>query len=103
MRKIILSTGFLIATLLTYAQNPIIIKKNINWEKSPFLYSPTETYTLSIYRFDGAMYHPDHPTLPVFSQQVSLDGPGTLDVRVLDVRYASLDKAPSGVGFSRAV
>ncbi len=77
------------------AQQVFNISKTLKWSEEPMVYSPMGIYKTEIYQFKDAIFHPEYPSLPVFSQRIELPNKGTISVEVINAQYDRLEKKPS--------
>ncbi len=78
---------FLLVNSHTFAQsNTIPLKENLQWQDA------IEINNQKILSFNDASYSLEHPTLPVVIQRFPLPSYGKLNVEIVDVVYAPLEK-----------
>ncbi|MCB0626112.1 MAG: type IX secretion system sortase PorU [Saprospiraceae bacterium] len=91
-------TSVVLFSLLTsaFAGNPTRIGQTLQWEDQPVIHTDLNGQAaVAIWRFEGAFYDESHPTLPYFYHRFPVDGPGQLQVRLLEAQYEPLPKEPS--------
>ena len=80
-----------VALSVSYSNNPIIIKKNIQWDSKTITYQPSPQRTIEILACKGAYYESAHPTLPYISQRFPFRGNGNLSVDIINEVYEPLE------------
>ncbi|MFK8102418.1 MAG: type IX secretion system sortase PorU [Saprospiraceae bacterium] len=95
MKNICISLILLVVLNPLFADIPGIISKTLNWEEQYILHNPTGNFETKILSFEGAVYNPQHPSLPIFQESFELDQYGNFDVTLVDAQFEPLDKAAS--------
>lgn len=95
MKKLLTSVLFFFTLMLAYGNNPTIIEKTINWDSDPVIHSVEGSPSFEIWKFDGAVYDDEHPSLPIFSERFVLDNYSDINVNLIDAQYEPFDKKAS--------
>ncbi len=94
MKNSLLLLLFSIISFSTLASS-VTIKRTLDWAEAPTIHNATGNYPLTRWSFEGAMYSSKYPSLPVFMERRVVDGPGIINVRLVNTVYDSFDKTPS--------
>ncbi len=82
----------LIFSITLWAQRPITIQKQLNWETEPIIHNPTGNFEKQIWTFEDSYSNPKHPTLPVFSERFQLGNNSDIKVTVVNAQFEPFDK-----------
>ncbi|GJM34310.1 MAG: peptidase C25 [Saprospiraceae bacterium] len=95
MKKIIftLVLGILFSPFLVFSQ--YTIQQNFTWENTTNSFRADINETYDIHRFEGGIMSAEFPGLPYLSKKIDLNGPGRLEVEILDAQFEPLDHQPS--------
>jgi hypothetical protein len=74
------------------AQQPFLIKEQLDWIAAPISHNPTGNIEKNIWTFEDAYANPKHPGLPVYSKRFPIAGPGRIVARLVHTAYESIDK-----------
>ena len=78
---------------MTYGQKSMEISKTFEWsEENHSIQSGREEF--SSWKFIGALYSDEHPTLPFSISQIPLSGYGKLSVEIVEVIFTPLEGKP---------
>jgi len=77
-----------------YGNFPIIIQEQFRWEEAPFRFQRGGE-EMERWSFNGAVIDEARPDLPVYIRQIGVDGPGRLQVRVVEARYEPFERRAS--------
>ena len=94
MKKYILLCLLTLASLQLLATDPFQIREVLKWDTEVNTF-PFGGKALPLYAFEGAQNNPQYPSLPVFSHTFLLDGPGNVDIRMVQEAWESFD--PKGI------
>ena len=84
---------WMIATAVT-AQNPILIKKNLNWSPTPIIYSKTGATLTEIWKFEGAVYNATYSSLPLVIDDFPINSKSALTVELINPIYEPIELKP---------
>ena len=97
--KNLLTVLLLFATLTAFAQSRFDFKANLEWAEPAIHYSyptpETSVPQFSIYRFGGAVYQADAPSLPVYQVVFNTPGYGNLSASLRNEVWEAFDKETS--------
>ncbi|MCB0704963.1 MAG: type IX secretion system sortase PorU [Saprospiraceae bacterium] len=86
-----LTTLFLFVTLTSFASNPTSIEKTLAWDSDPYPINYADgSVKYEVWRFDGAFYNPEHPSLPIFYQRFEVEGNSKFSVSLLEATWESI-------------
>ncbi|MEZ4942969.1 MAG: type IX secretion system sortase PorU [Saprospiraceae bacterium] len=91
MMKFRLLPLLLFGATALFAQSSHTIQQQLNWDAEPYRYTLSNGETVSQWRFAGASFSDEAPTLPVFSERFALQGKSTLNAELVAVQYEPVD------------
>ena len=95
MKKLWLVCVLFSLAFMANATNPITFQEQLNWYERPISLQITETKTIEVISFDGAIYTESHPTLPIYNKELKLDNYGILEVQITNEVYENYNRTPN--------
>ncbi len=95
MKKLWLVCVLFSLAFMANATNPITFQEQLNWYERPISLQITETKTIEVISFDGAIYTESHPTLPIYNKELKLDNYGVLEVQITNEVYENYNRTPN--------
>ena len=91
--------NFAITSILTfflgllYGNSPFFIRESLQWKAETMSQQP-KPLPVERWGFKGAVYSKQNPEQPWFIQEFAVDGPGQLDIELLNVRWEEFSNPP---------
>ena len=94
MKKFAIFLTVFCSLSIVFAQTPITLQKELIWQSTPVIHNPTGNFATEIWRFDGASFTPNHPSLPLFSERFALNSNRKISVEVIAANFEKLERKP---------
>jgi hypothetical protein len=95
MKNLFSSLLLLLCAAALQAQTSFTIQRTLKWQAQPVEHVLSGGDVLEFWNFDGCSFSDDAPTLPVFSEKISLAGASDISVEVAAVQWEAFAKKPS--------
>jgi len=89
MKNVLFPFLLLFIVTFSYASQPIVIKNTIEWSE-PSEYQVSVTDFAFQHSFKNAHYTDVHPTLPIYTEKISVPGYGKLQASLVDAEYEEI-------------
>lgn len=92
--------NFAITSILTlflgllYGNSPFFIRESLQWKTETMSLQQPKPQPKERWGFKGAVYSKQNAEQPWFIQEFAVDGPGQLDIELLNVRWEEFPNAP---------
>ena len=95
MKKILTSAFLFCSLIFVYGNNPTLIEKTLKWDTEPVFHTVEDVQLFEIWKFEGAVYDDQHPSLPIFSERFAINNYADIKVTLIDAEYEPFNKKAS--------
>ena len=94
MNKLFIFLLVVCSFFYTYADSPITIQKELNWDNELVIHNPTGQFAKEILAFEGAIYNGLHPEVPYVLEVIPLTTFSDISVELVKAEYEPLRYVP---------
>lgn len=92
MKNIALLLVFVVNVSLAYANGPLIIQEQIEWNETSTSIQLTPSQSINMVSFKDAVIARQHPSLPLYIKQFPIDQYGTMEIELTNEVYEPLTR-----------